>query len=154
ATSRLTKINDGEKEVSMGTFPTPGVRTIEDLVTFPGGAAADHQIKTLVYMLDEKPALVLLRGDHSLNETKITDATGAQSARPAQAEEIRELLGALPGSLGAVGVKDVFVIADRALEGRFNMTTGANKDDHHIRGVSIARDITVNQWADLRAVAT
>jgi prolyl-tRNA synthetase len=51
-------------------------------------------------------------------------------------------------------VKEVFVIADRALQGRLNMTTGANKDDHHMRGVSIARDIAVNEWADLRAVAT
>jgi len=64
------------------------------------------------------------------------------------------LLGALPGSLGAVGVKDMFVIADRALQGRFNMTTGANRDDHHIRGVSMTRDISVNEWADLRAVTT
>jgi prolyl-tRNA synthetase len=154
ATSRLNAVEDGEGERPLETFPTPGVRTIEDLVRFPGGAAADQQIKTLVYMLDEEPALLLLRGDHTLNETKLADATGAQAYRPGRPEEIQALLGALPGSLGAVQITNVRVIADRALTGRFNMTTGANRDDYHMRGVSLARDIQVGQWADLRTVAS
>lgn len=154
ATSRLESISDGESESTLESFPTPGVRTIEDLVHFSGGAAANRQVKTLVYMLDQKPVLVLLRGDHSLNETKLGDATGAQEMRAGHPEEIQQLLGALPGSLGAVHVKGIRVIADRALQGRFNMTTGANRDDHHLRGVSVARDIPVDQWADLRAVAS
>jgi prolyl-tRNA synthetase len=154
ATSRLDPVADGDTEAALEIFPTPGVRTIEDLVKFPGGAAAEKQIKTLVYFLDDKPALVLLRGDHALNETKLGDATGAQNMRPGHPEEIQQLLGALPGSLGAVNVKDVRVIADRGLSGRFNMTTGANKDDHHLRGVSIARDIRVDQWAELRGVTS
>ncbi len=154
ATSRLPNISDETGTESAEKFPTPGVRTIEDLTTFPGGAAATHQIKTLVYMLDDKPALVLMRGDHQLNETKLGDSTGAINARPAHPAEIQKLLGASPGSLGAVGVKDVFIIADNLLQGRTNMVTGANHDDHHLRGVSIARDITVTKWADLRAVVT
>lgn len=154
ATSRLAPSTDEAGPDKPEEFPTPGVRTIEDLTTFEGGAAADRQIKTLVYMLDEKPALVLLRGDHQLHETKLTDATGAINARPAQPEEIRKLLGALPGSLGAVGVKDVLIVADNALKGRTNMTTGANKDDFHLRGVSIDRDIKVEKWAELRTVAS
>jgi prolyl-tRNA synthetase len=154
AMSRLDPVADGGSESELEMFPTPGVRTIEDLVKFPGGAAAEKQIKTLVYILDEKPALVLLRGDHALNETKLGDAAGAQNLRPARPEEIQQLLGALPGSLGAINVKDVLVIADRALTDRFNMTTGANKDDHHLRGVSVARDIRVDQWAELRTVAS
>jgi prolyl-tRNA synthetase len=154
AISRLNPVDDGEKEQQLETFPTPGVRTIEDLVKFSGGASADRQIKTLVYFLDDQPSLILLRGDHQLNETKLGDATGAQNLRAGHPEEIQKLLGALPGSLGAIGVKDVRIVADRALEGRFNMTTGANRDDHHMRGVSVSRDISVNQWADLRAVAS
>jgi prolyl-tRNA synthetase len=154
ATSRLEKIDDGDAEAALEQFPTPGIRTIEDLVKFKGGAAANKQIKTLVCFLDDKPALVLLRGDHQLNETKLADATGAQNLRPGHPEEIQPLLGALPGSLGAVNVSGVRVIADSALRGRFNMTTGANRDDYHLRGVSIVRDIRVDQWADLRAVAS
>ena len=154
ATSRLAPAMDEPGPAKPEEFPTPGVRTIEDLVKFPGGAAADRQIKTLVYMLDGQPALVLMRGDHALHETKLSDITGAHEHRPAHPEEIQPLLGALPGSLGAVGVKNVRIIADNALRGRTNMTTGANRDDYHLRGVSVDRDIQVGQWAELRTVAT
>jgi prolyl-tRNA synthetase len=158
ATSKLADIDDGQGPARPEEFPTPGVHTIEDLTTFPGGAAADRQIKTLVYALDDRIALVLMRGDHELNETKLMDASGAINVRPAHAEEIVEALGASAGSLGAVGVtrashpKISIVIADDALRGRSNMTTGANKDEHHLRGVSIERDITIDKWASLRSV--
>lgn len=158
ATSRLTPVDDQGGPAAAEEFPTPGVRTIEDLTTFPGGAGAVRQIKTLVYVLDERIALVLMRGDHELNETKLMDASGAINVRPAQPEEIREALGASAGSLGAVGVtpashsKISRVIADDALQGRRNMTTGANKDDYHLRGVAIDRDIKVDKWASLRVV--
>ena len=158
ATSKLAAVDDGDAPAAIEEFPTPGVHTIEDLTTFPGGASADRQIKTLVYVLDDKIALVLMRGDHELNEVKLQDASGAINVRPAQADEIREGLGASAGSLGAVGVtpashpKISVVIADDSLRGRRNMTTGANKDDHHLRGVSIDRDITVDKWASLRSV--
>jgi prolyl-tRNA synthetase len=157
----ISKLEAGTDESGLEApekFPTPGVRTIEDLVNFAGGAAADRQIKTLVYALDGKLALVLMRGDHELNETKLGDITGALEIRPAQAEEIREALGASAGSLGAVGVSGAShkligrIIADEALQGRKNMTTGANEDDHHLRGVDVARDIQVDKWASLRTV--
>jgi prolyl-tRNA synthetase len=159
ATSRLSPVtgDDGGPQ-SPEEFPTPGIRTIEALAKFEGGAAADRQIKTLVYLLDDKLTLVLMRGDHELNETKLTDATGALNIRPAQPEEIRAALGALPGSLGAVGVTGAShkavtrVIADHALRGRRNMTTGANRDEYHLRGVDVDRDISVEQWSDLRSV--
>jgi len=140
------------------------VRTIEDLTTFPGGAAADRQIKTLVYLAtvdgEQTAVLALLRGDHQLQEVKLNDALGSTAVRPAHSEEIRKLLGASAGSLGGVRVKKIAqgvnpnlrIIADFGLKGRRNMTTGANKDDHHIRGVDIERDIEVDQWADLRTV--
>ena len=131
-------------------FDTPGVRTIEDLVT-GYDAPADRQVKTLVYMLDGQLSLVLLRGDHALEEQKLIDATRAVTVRPAEAGEIFAELGAHPGSLGAVGVTSLPVIADLALRGRSGMTTGANTDDVHLRGVDVARDIEVAQWADLRA---
>jgi prolyl-tRNA synthetase len=132
-------------------FDTPGVRTIEDLAT-GYDAPGDRQIKTLVYVLDGRLTLALLRGDHALEEQKLIDATGAVSVRPAEAEEIFAELGAHPGSLGAVGVpSDLPIIADLALRGRSGMTTGANTDDVHLRGVDVARDISVGRWADLRA---
>jgi prolyl-tRNA synthetase len=76
--------------------------------------------------------------------------------RPAHPEEIRDLLGASAGSLGGVGAKTkskhLRIVADSALKNRSNMTTGANKDDHHLRGVNIARDIPVDDWFELRTV--
>ena len=155
ATSRLASLDDPERAglpAAPQPFATPGVRTIEDLAR-QYDAPADRQIKTLVYFLDGVLTLVLLRGDHALNEQKLVDATGAVAIRPAQPEEIREALGALPGSLGAVGVTDHPVIADEALRGRRGMYTGANTDDAHLRGVDVERDIAVGRWADLREVA-
>jgi len=162
ATSRLPTVEDEAGPDAPEEFPTPGVRTIEDLTKFPGGAAANRQIKSLVFiaMLDgePRPILALLRGDHQLHEVKFTDALGATALRPAHPEEIRELLGASAGSLGGVRAKEttreLFVVADLGLKGRRNMTTGANKDDHHLRGVNVERDIKIDQWADLRTVTS
>jgi prolyl-tRNA synthetase len=164
ATSRLPEAKDETGPPAPEEFPTPGVRTIEDLTTFPGGAPADRQIKSLVYFAtlngQPQPVLALLRGDHQLHEVKFSDSVGATGLRPAHPEEIRELLGASAGSLGGVKAKEIVraakqnltVIADHSLRGRRNMTTGANKDDHHLRGVDIERDIEVDRWADLRTV--
>ncbi|MEN8114723.1 MAG: proline--tRNA ligase [Actinomycetota bacterium] len=152
ATSAIPSIVDDPGPAEPERFPTPGVRTILDLVEFEGGAAADRQIKTLVYMLDSEPALVLLRGDHDLQEQKLLDGTGTVEARPAHPEEIKELLGADAGSLGAVGVNGPRIYADHQLVDRTNMVTGANLDDHHLRGVDVRRDIEVTEWLDLRTV--
>jgi len=150
ATSRLDPVTDTDGLLAAPErFATPGVRTIEDLVT-GYDTPADRQVKTLVYLIDGTLTLVLLRGDHALHEQKLADATSAVALRPAQPEEIQEALGALPGSLGAVGVRDYRILADEALRGRRGMTTGANLDDHHLRGVDVSRDIAVGQWADLR----
>jgi prolyl-tRNA synthetase len=109
ATSRLPEIKDGIGLDAPVEFPTPGVRTIEDLTTFPGGADADRQIKTLIYLStkngEQQFVLALLRGDHQLHETKLADALASNEVRAAQPEEIRDLLGAGAGSLGGVGAK-------------------------------------------------
>jgi prolyl-tRNA synthetase len=136
-------------------FPTPGLRTIKSLAeAHPETADPTRQIKTLVYVLDGELVLVLLRGDHELQEQKLLDATASVEARAATPEEIRPLLGADPGSLGAVGVEGTRIIADESLRGRSNLVTGANEDDWHHSGVDVERDITVDLWADLRSVAT
>ncbi len=158
ASSRL-KSDSLAAPTALEKFPTPNVRTIEDLTKAPYTVAAARQIKTLVYALDGKLALLLARGDQELNEAKVVAATAATAVRPAHPEEIKALLGALPGSLGAVGVKTgdgksapSAVIADESLRGANGMTTGANTDGFHYRGVDIGRDIAVTQWADLRTV--
>lgn len=149
ATSTLPAAVDEPGPAAPQELDTPKVRTIEDLVS-QHGVAADRQIKTLVYRVDDQLTLVLLRGDHTLVEQKLTDSLGAVNLRPAEPEEIKEALGALPGSLGAVGV-DLPVVADLALRGRTAMVTGANRDGVHLTGVDVERDVAPGTWADLRA---
>ncbi len=151
ATSSLEPIADRDDiGDELEKFATPSVATIEELANFAGGAAAIHQIKTLVYIAKGKAVLVLLRGDHQLNEAKLAGATGAAELRAATSDEIFDLLHAHPGSLGAVGLEKTWIIADQALRGRARMTTGANDDGFHLRGVDIERDISVSSWADVR----
>lgn len=149
----------GNGQSELEKFPTPGLRTVEQLANFADIGAAKNQIKTLVYSADDQLVLVLLRGDHELNTTKLTDYLAAESLRAADDQEIFSAMGAHAGSLGGVGVKTSAgkikkVFLDNALKGRRNMVTGANHDDFHYKGVDIERDIEATAWGDFRAVKT
>ncbi|MCU7822129.1 proline--tRNA ligase [Kitasatospora sp. DSM 101779] len=152
AAAALPAVEDPEGPAAPEPFDTPDARTIEELAT-KHGVPADRQIKTLVYVVDGALTLVLMRGDHALVEQKLLDATAARAVRPATPEEIKEALGAAPGSLGAVGVEGLAVWVDEALRGRRAMTTGANRDGVHLSGVDVARDITATGWADFREIS-
>src|ERR1044071_6337920 len=139
-------------EPALQKFATPGVLTIEALSKAPYNVAAERQIKTLVYIADSKPVLILVRGDDQLNEAKLASALGTATFRPGEAEEIFSSLGAHPGSLGAVGVSKLQIFADERLRDSAGMTTGANEDGFHLRNVAVNRDIPGAHWADLRMV--
>ncbi len=138
-------------------FATPGVVTIAALAAAPYGVPADQQFKTLVYMGDGKPFLVILRGSDDLEEAKL-GALGFQLWRAATPEEIEPVMGAKPGSLGAVKgtIKNPAalsgIFADQALKLIGNGTTGANKDGFHLRHVNVTRDLAVTSWGDFRSV--
>jgi prolyl-tRNA synthetase len=125
--------------------------TIEALSKAPHNVAPERQIKTLVYLVDSKVILLLLRGDDQLNEAKLVSAVGSGNFRPATEEEIFAALGAHPGSLGAVQITKIPIYADSLLSDATEMTTGANEDGVHYRNVSIGRDIAVTHWVDLRS---
>jgi prolyl-tRNA synthetase len=153
AVSELPKIADDGGSDPPEEFATPGIKTIAALAAaFPDIATPDRQLKTLVYVLDGQITLAVVRGDHELLEQKLRDATGAINVRAAQADEIKAALGALPGSLGAVGVTDIPIVVDEELRGRKNMVTGANRDDWHLRTVDVERDLKIAKWASLRTV--
>lgn len=154
ATSGIPKTAAREIGAAIEKFPTPGVVTIEALSREPCKIPANRQIKTLVYIADSKPILILIRGDDQLNETKLMAETGAVAVRPATVEEIFPLLGAKPGSLGAIKnvPAETKIFADERLQGANDMTTGANEDGFHFKNVSIERDIKVSNWFDLRMV--
>jgi prolyl-tRNA synthetase len=173
-TSGIPKTAAREIGAAVEKFATPGVVTIEALSKAPYSVPANRQIKTLIYIADSKPIIILIRGDDQLNETKLLAKTGAVAARPATVEEIIPLLGAKPGSLGAVAstlerrsptrlegetqqhagseTGAPQILADERLQGANDMTTGANEDGFHLKNVSIERDIKVTQWFDLRTV--
>jgi prolyl-tRNA synthetase len=150
ASSVVAPVADDLWEGPPQRFPTPGIRTISQLAEAAGFAGPQMQIKTLAFVVGGELTLVLVRGDHEVMEQKLIDGLGTANLRPAHPEEIQEGLGALPGSLGAVGVGHLPVIADPALKGRFNMVTGANEDDWHLRGVDVGRDIAVSSWVEVR----
>jgi len=151
ATSGVPRTATREIGAAIEKFATPGVATIEALSKEPYKVPANRQIKTLVYIADSKPVIVLIRGDDQLNEAKLAGLLG-KVFRPATPDEIFVAVGAHPGSLGGIGVTKFSIYADERLRGANDMTTGANEDGFHLRSVSIERDIEVTQWFDLRTV--
>ncbi len=152
ATSQVAPITDDAGPNEPEKFATPGIRTIKALAE--AGAPATHQMKSMIMVLDDQVTIAVVRGDQQLNMQKLQDSTGAINIRPATPEETTEHLGAKPGSLGAVVVReDIPIYVDESLRGRTNLTTGANEDDFHLRGVDVARDVSVTDYLDLREVS-
>jgi prolyl-tRNA synthetase len=155
AVSQLEPILDEDALHSPTEFVTPNVHTIDDLVRFsntlfPNGVPAVQQMKTLVLMAQGEPIVVLLRGDHQLNLTKLAKVLGTDDIRPAGAEETLAVMGANFGSLGPIGIT-ARMIADDALRNRRGMVSGANKDGVHIAGLEPIRDFQA-RFADVRMV--
>src|SRR5690606_24072863 len=123
----------------------------------PYNVSADKQFKTLVYIGDGKPFAIILRGCDELEEAKL-GSLGFTLVRPATPEEIEPVLGAKPGSLGAVKgtIKNQAalsgIFADHAIRLVGNGTTGANKDGFHLRNVNVTRDLAITRFGDFRRV--
>ena len=159
ATSGLVPagLADAAPAGALAEFATPGAVTIAALEAAPYSVPADQQFKTLVYMGDGKPFLVILRGCDDLEEAKL-GSLGFTLFRAATAEEIEPVLGAKPGSLGAVKgtIKNpgalAGIFADHAIRLIGNGTTGANKDGFHLSHVNVTRDLAITQFGDFRRV--
>ena len=149
---------------------TPGMKTIEDVARFLG-VSPKNKIKTLAYMAEEKEAktgktklravVVLMRGDHQLNEAKFASAVGGKPTRPMVEDEIKQLFRSPAGFLGPIGIEwatDIkngdrpLLLVDKALEGRKNLISGANKEDYHMKNVTPGHNFQPTAYADLRAV--
>jgi prolyl-tRNA synthetase len=150
ATSRLVGIADLPATDAPRKVHTPGQKTIAEIAGFLG-VPATHQIKSLVYMVDDRPHLFLIRGDRQLNESKVMAAMGTMHARPAHPEEIRDAFGADAGSLGPVGITGIPIYADVELQARQNLTCGANTNDYHLQGITPGVHFQP-VWTDLRTV--
>jgi prolyl-tRNA synthetase len=149
---------------------TPGQKTIEDVARFLG-VSPKNKIKTLALMADEKDektgkvksrgVVVLMRGDHQLNEAKL-NATVGVATRPMEEGEIKTLFKSPAGYLGPIGIewakdlkKDLdrpALLVDNALMGRTNLIAGANKENYHLKNLTPGREFHPTAYADLRAV--
>ena len=173
ATSNVDSVEDlepsglGEPEM----VHTPGQKTIEDVARFLGVSQA-HTIKTLAYMMTEgvdakagelrtRALVVLMRGDHMLNEAKLSTAIGGGEYRPMQEEEIHQLFHSPAGYLGPLHIewaKDEsdtarpLLLVEEALRGRRNLIAGANKEEFHVRNLTPGENFHPTAWADLRTV--
>jgi prolyl-tRNA synthetase len=171
ATSRLEPVPDYEATGGGQPEPvhTPGLKTVEEVANYLG-VSPKNKIKTLALMASEikggaekphdVPVIVFVRGDHTLNEAKLSGALAGAQFRPMHQEEIQEVFGSPAGFLGPIGSEKrqykgiaARVLVDRALLGRKNLIAGANKADYHLRNVTPERDFMVSEWADLRSVA-
>jgi len=171
ATSKLDTVADlaAEGDGKPLEVHTPGQKTIEDVAKFLG-VSPKNKIKTLAYMGEEKDAsgktklrgiVVLMRGDHQLNEAKFNGAVGV-ATRPMEEAEIKVLFKSPAGYLGPVGIawavdrkKDAglpLLLVDEALKGRSNLIAGANREDYHLKNLTPGKDFHPTAYADLRAV--
>jgi prolyl-tRNA synthetase len=171
AASRIASVDDlsAEGDGSPLEVHTPGQKTIEDVARFLG-VSPKNKIKTLALIAEEKEGktgkvklraiVVLMRGDHQLNEAKLNAAV-AQTTRPMDEAEIKALFKSPAGYLGPVGIewaKDIkkdalpVLLVDKALEGRSNLIAGANKEDYHLKNLTPGKDFHPTAYADLRAV--
>jgi prolyl-tRNA synthetase len=173
ATSKLAPVDDlpAAGDGNPLEVHTPGMKTIEDVARFLG-VSPKNKIKTLALMVNEpdsqtgkmklRPVVLLMRGDHQMNEAKFSTALGGKETRPMEANEIEKFFGSPAGFLGPIGLawaKDLndterpALLVDKALEGRKNLIAGANKEDYHLRNVTPGRDFQPTAYVDLRSVA-
>jgi prolyl-tRNA synthetase len=149
---------------------TPGQKTIEDVARFLG-VSPKNKIKTLAMMITEDNAktgksrsravVLLMRGDHQMNDAKLSTAVGGKDTRPMQEDEIRALFHSPAGYLGPLGIEwaknfedtaKPILLVDKALEGRTNLIGGANKEDYHVKHLTPGKNFHPTAYVDLRAV--
>jgi prolyl-tRNA synthetase len=173
ATSQLEAVEDYAATGDGQPEPvhTPGMKTIEEVSKFLG-VSPKNKIKTLALIATELkavegrakkdvPVIAFVRGDHSLNEAKLSAMMPGYEFRPMHEQEIEAVFESPAGFLGPIGVNGrhlngtkAAIFVDRALQGRKNLISGANKKDYHLRNVTPGHDFVVaeTQWADLRNV--
>ena len=151
ATSKIEAKARDKKSEEVKEISTPNVKSIDELCEF---LKIDETqcAKSRVYIVDEKPVLVLMLGNDEVNETKLTKELGS-AVRPAHTEELIEITGADAGSIGPINYKGR-IIADNRLKDANNLYSGANKNDFHLGGIDLKRDVKDIEYFDLRLISS
>ena len=151
AERKVAPRNDAERP-AMEVIPTPGAKTIEQVSKFMGVPGSAF-VKSLIYSADGKPVMVCVPGDRDVNEVKLKHFLNAKKVELADYETVLKASGANAGSVGPVKPADAAlrIVADQELKGARGCIVGANKDDHHIKNVDLARDAKIAEadYADL-----
>ncbi|MGE7120582.1 proline--tRNA ligase [Peribacillus sp. NPDC046944] len=143
---------DSEEQGTLDKVHTPGQKSIDDVASFLK-TDASKLIKSLLFKVDEKYVLVLVRGDHEVNDIKVKNFYNAEVVELVDPNETKEVLGCAVGSLGPINiVSSVEVIADLAIEAMVNGVCGANEEDYHFVNVNPDRDFKVESFIDLRFI--
>jgi len=132
---------------------TPGRHTCEEVSEFLK-IPIEKTVKSIVVMHEDEMVMLLVRGDHMLNEIKASKVKGVKPFRFATDGEIRTRLKAPPGSLGPMGHAGLRVIADRTVAAMSDFCTGANEEGFHSTGVNWGRDLPEPEVADIRNVVS
>lgn len=147
-----SKVNPKERNAeskNIYEISTPNVKSIDELCAFLKIDETECA-KSRVVIHDNKPVLLLMLGNDEVNETKIEMILGG-TVRPAHPEELKEITGADAGSIGPIGFNGR-VLADLRLKDANNLFSGANKNDYHIGGIDLMRDVKGIEYVDLRIV--
>ncbi|WP_096189088.1 proline--tRNA ligase [Evansella halocellulosilytica] len=144
--------NSDEPVKELEEKATPEQKTIEDITSF---LQIDEKkcIKSVLFIVDDEPVLVLVRGDHQVNDVKIKHVFDAQIVEVATNEETKKWMKCVPGFIGPVRADErIKVVADHAVEYIVNGVCGGNKEHTHLLNVNPGRDFTVNDYYDLRNI--
>lgn len=147
--TKYEKSSEEQKELQK--VHTENQKTIDEVSSFLN-VTSKQCIKSLLFHVDEKYVLVLVRGDHEVNDIKLKNLLEAETVELASADVTKETLRCSVGSVGPISVDNVEVVADYAIESLVNAVCGANEDDFHYVNVNPERDFKVNQYADLRFI--
>jgi prolyl-tRNA synthetase len=137
----------------MEKTPTPGMTTCEDVTTMLK-LPLQQSVKALALMHEDEMFMLLVRGDHQLNEIKASKIPGLDPFRFATEEEIQSRIGCRPGYIGPVGLPgEIRVVADRSVAAMSDFVCGANEAGFHYTGANFGRDLPEpSQVADIRNV--
>lgn len=152
ATSFYMRKKSHEIEKELEKIATPDSKTVEEVAAFLKVETRDV-MKSLLFIADGSPILVVIRGDHEVNEVKLKNFLQADFLELATDEEAETYLGVNFGSIGPVGVhKDIRVLGDVYVQDMANAVTGANEAGYHYMNVNPERDLSVEAYVDLRFV--
>lgn len=152
ATSALPAVGRKYEFFPLEKFPTPNAKTINDLIE-QFGFDENMLAKSVVYIIESEPVLILMRGNDELNERKLESAFHTNKFRPAAPEELVQITGANAGSIGPVNLKTkIKIVADLLLKDANGLVSGANEDGYHFKNIDFLRDCKIDAYYDLRKV--